>query len=118
MSSTINFPLCDSGTGGVQVDALLGDRGGSMEHETSRNMRTEFMQLWDGLLRSRRVLVVAATNQPDRLPDAIWRRFSSHFEVRSFAAVCLMLAEHCSGDLDCVNHSAGCLYEPIMNHAV
>jgi SpoVK/Ycf46/Vps4 family AAA+-type ATPase len=65
----------------VQVDALLGERSHN-EHEVSRNMRTEFMQLWDGLLKSRRVLVVAATNQPDRLPDAIWRRFSSHFEVR------------------------------------
>jgi SpoVK/Ycf46/Vps4 family AAA+-type ATPase len=67
----------------MQVDALLGDPRGAMEHETSRNMRTEFMQLWDGLLKARRVLVVAATNQPDRLPDAIWRRFSAHFEVRS-----------------------------------
>lgn len=73
------------GTMLMQVDALLGERGGSMEHETSRNMKTEFMQLWDGLLKCRKVLVVAATNQPDRLPDAIWRRFSSHFEVRNIA---------------------------------
>jgi hypothetical protein len=67
----------------MQVDALLGEASLPTEHETSRNMRTEFMQLWDGLLRARRVLVVAATNQPDRLPDSIWRRFSAHFEVCS-----------------------------------
>lgn len=63
-----------------EVDALLGEMGGN-ENETRRNVRTEFMQLWDGLLRSPNVLVVAATNQPYALSDAIWRRFSNHFEV-------------------------------------
>eukprot|EP00892_Ulva_mutabilis_P001650 jgi/Ulvmu1/11486/UM077_0035.1 len=63
-----------------EVDALLGDGGGG-EHDVRRNVRTEFMQLWDGLLRSPNVVVVAATNQPQSLSDAIWRRFSNHFEV-------------------------------------
>lgn len=63
-----------------EVDALLG-QASAHEHEVMRNVRTEFMQLWDGLLRSARVLVVAATNKPYCLSDAIWRRFSSHFEV-------------------------------------
>lgn len=63
-----------------EVDALLG-QSSTHEHEVMRNVRTEFMQLWDGLLRAARVLVVAATNKPHCLSDAIWRRFSSHFEV-------------------------------------
>jgi SpoVK/Ycf46/Vps4 family AAA+-type ATPase len=46
-------------------------------------VKTEFMQLWDGLLPTSRIIVVGATNQPNRLNDAIWRRFGVHFEVRS-----------------------------------
>ena len=46
-------------------------------------VKTEFMQLWDGLVATQRVIVVGATNRPDRLNDAMWRRFGRHFEVRA-----------------------------------
>ncbi|CAM6095308.1 unnamed protein product [Calypogeia fissa] len=59
-----------------EVDGLLGARGGSSEHEATRKTRNEFMAAWDGL-RSKdneRVLVLAATNRPFDLDDAVIRR--------------------------------------------
>ncbi|CAM6009222.1 unnamed protein product [Sphagnum balticum] len=59
-----------------EVDSLLGARGGSSEHEATRKTRNEFMAAWDGL-RSKdneRVLVLAATNRPFDLDDAVIRR--------------------------------------------
>ncbi|CAK9236830.1 unnamed protein product [Sphagnum troendelagicum] len=59
-----------------EVDSLLGARGGSSEHEATRKTRNEFMAAWDGL-RSKdneRVLVLAATNRPFDLDDAVVRR--------------------------------------------
>lgn len=58
-------------------------------------IKTEFMQLWDDLARRARarVLVVGATNRPNRLNDAVWRRFGFHFNVR--AAVLRLLAWPC-----------------------
>lgn len=45
-------------------------------------MKTEFMQLWDGLLTSRApIMVLAATNRPYELDDAVLRRFSLQLEV-------------------------------------
>ncbi|PNH00222.1 Protein MSP1, partial [Tetrabaena socialis] len=47
-----------------EVDAMLGKRGSSSEHEATLAVKTEFMQLWDGMESSRgqRVVVMGATN--------------------------------------------------------
>lgn len=45
-------------------------------------VKTEFMQLWDGITATNNVIVVGATNRANRLNDAIWRRFSTQLEVR------------------------------------
>lgn len=65
-----------------EVDALLGRRKDN-EHEAMTSMKTEFMQLWDGLLTNMNapVTVLAATNRPYELDDAVLRRFSIQVEV-------------------------------------
>ncbi|XP_042395748.1 uncharacterized protein LOC121986044 isoform X2 [Zingiber officinale] len=59
-----------------EVDSLLGARGGTFEHEATRRIRNEFMAAWDGLKTkdSQRILVLAATNRPFDLDDAVIRR--------------------------------------------
>jgi ATPase family associated with various cellular activities (AAA) len=54
-------------------------------------VKTEFLQLWDGVLPLGNVVVVGATNRPNRLNDAVWRRFGRHFEVRLRAALMINL---------------------------
>ncbi len=46
------------------------------EHEAVTSMKTEFMQLWDGFLTDSfaNVMVLAATNRPYDLDEAILRR--------------------------------------------
>jgi SpoVK/Ycf46/Vps4 family AAA+-type ATPase len=63
----------------VQVDTILGD-GYGQANEHNQQVKAEFMQLWEGLAGSG-VTVIGATNQPERLNDAVWRRFSSHLEI-------------------------------------
>jgi ATPase family AAA domain-containing protein 1 len=65
-----------------EVDALLGARR-DQEHEAVTAMKTEFMQLWDGFLTDAQaqVMVLAATNRPYALDDAVLRRFSVQYEV-------------------------------------
>jgi ATPase family AAA domain-containing protein 1 len=63
-----------------EVEGLLGELQGTAATIDSRP-RSEFLQLWDGLEATRGTIVVAATNRPDRLNDAIWRRFSRQIEV-------------------------------------
>ena len=47
-------------------------------------MKTEFMQLWDGLNeQSGRFIVLAATNRPDALDDAILRRLPVKVHIPS-----------------------------------
>lgn len=47
-------------------------------------MKTEFMQLWDGLNeQSGRFIVLAATNRPDALDDAILRRLPVKVQIPS-----------------------------------
>lgn len=60
----------------MQVDSLLGARGGAFEHEATRRMRNEFMAAWDGLRSkdSQRILILGATNRPFDLDDAVIRR--------------------------------------------
>ncbi|XP_031389914.1 ATPase family AAA domain-containing protein 1 isoform X2 [Punica granatum] len=65
-----------------EVDSFLGQRKTS-DHEALTNMKTEFMALWDGFTtdQSARVMVLAATNRPSELDEAILRRFSQAFEI-------------------------------------
>ena len=65
-----------------EVDALLGKRRDN-EHEAVTAMKTEFMQLWDGFSTdpNSSVMVLAATNRPYDLDEAVLRRFSAQFEV-------------------------------------
>eukprot|EP00249_Psilotum_nudum_P007697 c20757_g1_i1 orf=231-1370(-) len=65
-----------------EVDSFLGQRRNT-EHECVTNMKTEFMVLWDGFNtdHNSQVMVLAATNRPWELDDAVLRRFSCAFEV-------------------------------------
>lgn len=65
-----------------EVDALLGDVAGGDMSALHQQIQTEFMQLWDGLVATERVVVVGATNRPNLLNDAMWRRFGTHLEAR------------------------------------
>eukprot|EP00238_Polyblepharides_amylifera_P013451 CAMPEP_0196587306 /NCGR_PEP_ID=MMETSP1081-20130531/57067_1 /TAXON_ID=36882 /ORGANISM="Pyramimonas amylifera, Strain CCMP720" /LENGTH=442 /DNA_ID=CAMNT_0041909455 /DNA_START=100 /DNA_END=1428 /DNA_ORIENTATION=- len=65
-----------------EVDSFLGKRR-AQEHEAVTNMKTEFMSLWDGFLTDNhaRVMVLAATNRPWEVDEAILRRLPQSFEV-------------------------------------
>lgn len=64
-----------------EMDALFRMRRDS-EQEFDRNMKTEFMQLWDSLLASpAHVIIVGATNRPQDLDPAVQRRFERSFLV-------------------------------------
>jgi SpoVK/Ycf46/Vps4 family AAA+-type ATPase len=60
-----------------EVDNMLGQRALSSEPAAMRRIKNEFMSHWDGLLSksSERILVLAATNRPFDLDEAIIRRF-------------------------------------------
>ncbi|KAK2992781.1 hypothetical protein RJ640_023294 [Escallonia rubra] len=66
-----------------EVDSFLGQRR-TTDHEALTNMKTEFMTLWDGLTtdQNARVMVLAATNRPSELDEAILRRFPRAFEIK------------------------------------
>ncbi|KAL6761960.1 P-loop containing nucleoside triphosphate hydrolase protein [Haematococcus lacustris] len=66
-----------------EVDAMLGKRGSNSEHEASLSLKTEFMQLWDGMesTRGQRIVVMGATNRPGMVDEAVLRRFSIQHEV-------------------------------------
>ncbi|MBA0651337.1 hypothetical protein Goklo_018670, partial [Gossypium klotzschianum] len=87
-----------------EVDSFLGQRRNT-DHEAMTNMKTEFMALWDGFTTDReyfctekllytvvipiqstvfqnaRVMVLAATNRPSELDEAILRRLPQAFEI-------------------------------------
>lgn len=66
-----------------EVDGLFRERSAS-EHEAHKNLKAEFMQLWDGLTtddRSSQVIVLGATNRPYDVDPAILRRMPRAFEV-------------------------------------
>ncbi|KAM3321501.1 outer mitochondrial transmembrane helix translocase [Capsicum chacoense] len=65
-----------------EVDSFLGQRRAT-ETEMLTSMKTEFMALWDGFTtdQNARVMVLAATNRPSDLDEAIIRRFSQAFEI-------------------------------------
>ncbi|KAI3899900.1 hypothetical protein MKW92_047735, partial [Papaver armeniacum] len=60
-----------------EVDSMLSRRGTEGEDEAMRRMKNEFMASWDGLCTNdnEQVLVLAATNRPFDLDEAIIRRF-------------------------------------------
>eukprot|EP00249_Psilotum_nudum_P020431 c27701_g2_i1 orf=454-2958(+) len=65
-----------------EVDSLLGQRS-RVEHEAMRKIKNEFMAHWDGLRTNckERILVLAATNRPSDLDEAIIRRFERRIMV-------------------------------------
>lgn len=69
-----------------EVDSMLGQRARYGEHEAMRKIKNEFMSHWDGLLSKtgEKILVLAATNRPFDLDEAIIRRF----ERRSVHKLC------------------------------
>ncbi|RAL46378.1 hypothetical protein DM860_015371 [Cuscuta australis] len=66
-----------------EVDSMLGQRTRAGEHEAMRKIKNEFMTHWDGLLTKsgERILVLAATNRPFDLDEAIIRRFERRIMV-------------------------------------
>ncbi|XP_059304493.1 uncharacterized protein LOC132056355 [Lycium ferocissimum] len=65
-----------------EVDSFLGQRK-TTDNEALTNMKTEFMALWDGFTtdQNARVMVLAATNRPSELDEAILRRLPQAFEI-------------------------------------
>ena len=59
-----------------EVDSLLAKRRAT-DHEATSLMRTEFMQLWDGFCTDSQanVMILAATNRPWELDEAVLRRY-------------------------------------------
>ncbi|KAE8663233.1 hypothetical protein F3Y22_tig00112993pilonHSYRG00034 [Hibiscus syriacus] len=66
-----------------EVDSMLGQRTRVGEHEAMRKIKNEFMAHWDGLLtkQDERILVLAATNRPFDLDEAIIRRLERRIMV-------------------------------------
>lgn len=61
-----------------ELDGLFRERNEN-EHEVSRDLKTEFLQWWDGMLSSsqqgdKRILVIGATNRPFDVDSAVLRR--------------------------------------------
>lgn len=67
-----------------EIDGLFRERQSS-EHEAHKNLKAEFMQLWDGLSTDdadgSQVVVLGATNRPYDVDPAILRRMPRAFEV-------------------------------------
>ncbi|XP_041993023.1 uncharacterized protein LOC121743737 isoform X1 [Salvia splendens] len=66
-----------------EVDSMLRKRESQGEHEAMRKMKNEFMVNWDGLRTKdkERVLVLAATNRPFDLDEAVIRRLPRRLMV-------------------------------------
>ena len=67
----------------LTYNSILGKRDRTGEHEAMRKIKNEFMSMWDGLRtkEGERVLVLAATNRPFDLDDAVLRRLSRRLMV-------------------------------------
>ncbi|KAI3885287.1 hypothetical protein MKW98_002679 [Papaver atlanticum] len=92
-----------------EVDSMLGRRENPGEHEAMRKMKNEFMVNWDGLRTKdkERVLVLAATNRPFDLDEAVIRRLPRRLMVnlpdstnRSKILKVILAKEYLSSDLD------------------
>ena len=67
-----------------EIDAIFRERSsGSEEHDVTRDLKTEFMQLWDGISTSSydRILVMGATNRPFDIDSAFRRRLVKQMYV-------------------------------------
>ncbi|EER08559.1 Spastin, putative [Perkinsus marinus ATCC 50983] len=66
-----------------EVDSILGKRGGN-DHEATRRLKTEMLIQLDGIHQDAekgRVVVLAATNRPMDLDEAVLRRFPKRIYV-------------------------------------
>ncbi|KAA8499688.1 ATPase family AAA domain-containing protein 1-A [Porphyridium purpureum] len=63
-----------------EMDALFRSRS-SGDSEVSRDMKAEFMALWDGLLLRGSIIVVGATNRPWDIDPAILRRMPRSYFI-------------------------------------
>lgn len=65
-----------------EVDSLLGERSNN-EHEASRRLKTEFLVQMDGAKgdNGARILVLAATNRPQDLDNAVVRRLTKRIYI-------------------------------------
>ncbi|CCD24707.1 protein-degrading AAA family ATPase MSP1 NDAI_0D03930 [Naumovozyma dairenensis CBS 421] len=63
-----------------EIDSVLRERT-SFDHEVTANLKAEFMTLWDGLISSRRIMVVGATNRINDIDDAFLRRLPKRFYI-------------------------------------
>lgn len=65
-----------------EIDSILTSRG-SNEQESSRRLKTEMLVQMDGIRSSNedRLLVIAATNRPEELDDAVLRRLPKRVYV-------------------------------------
>eukprot|EP00981_Chlorochromonas_danica_P008522 scaffold2208_cov170-Ochromonas_danica.AAC.6 len=62
-----------------EIDALFRSRFAD-DCAVERHLKTEFMQLWDGLATTEAdVLIIGATNRPQDLDPAVQRRFERSF---------------------------------------
>lgn len=78
---------------GIFRDRGQGGNGGGGEHEVNRDLKTEFMQLWDGVISqgddggggsnalAPQVLVIGATNRPFDVDPGFLRRMPRSFYV-------------------------------------
>jgi katanin p60 ATPase-containing subunit A1 len=67
-----------------EIDAILPKGGGGTadsEHESTKRMRAELLTAMDGFHEERNVCVIAATNNPWNLSDALLRRFEKRILV-------------------------------------
>lgn len=92
-----------------EVDSMLGRRENPGEHEAMRKMKNEFMVNWDGLRTkdTERVLVLAATNRPFDLDEAVIRRLPRRLMVslpdahnRAKILKVILAKEELSSDVD------------------
>jgi len=67
-----------------EIDSLCGARGGSGESEAARRIKTEILVQMDGVTKGgedKQVLVLAATNTPYQLDQAVRRRFDRRIYI-------------------------------------
>ena len=66
-----------------EVDAVLGHRKG-FEHEVTTSLKTELLQLWDGLAtrEDANVLLMGATNRRQDLDAAVMRRSAACMQMK------------------------------------
>ncbi|KFK30840.1 hypothetical protein AALP_AA6G032400, partial [Arabis alpina] len=82
----------------LAVYSMLGRRENPGEHEAMRKMKNEFMINWDGLRTKdgERVLVLAATNRPFDLDEAVIRRLPRRSKILSV----ILAKEEIAPDVD------------------